>query len=71
MAQIMAKQHTYTYRKRGKICWAKYLRFQPYEAFCGNTFAVHWPPCLPIAKNSWGNFRGTLKNCENRKSLAQ
>ena len=27
--------------------------------------------CLPIAKNSRGNFHGTLKNCKNCKSLAQ
>ena len=26
---------------------------------------------LPIAKNSWENFRGTLKNRESCKSLAQ
>ena len=32
-----------TYRTRGKIRWAKLLRFQPYEDFHGNTFAVHWP----------------------------
>ena len=32
------------YRKRGKIRWAKHSWFQFYEVFCGNTFAVHWPP---------------------------
>ena len=32
------------YRKRGKIRWAKHSRFQPYEVFHGNTFAVQWPP---------------------------
>ena len=26
---------------------------------------------LPKAKNSWENFRGKLKNCENCKSLTQ
>ena len=33
-----------TYRKRGKIRWAKHSRFQPYEVFRGNTFAVQWSP---------------------------
>ena len=32
------------YRRHGKIRWAKHSWFQPYEDFCGNTFAVHWPP---------------------------
>ena len=32
------------YCKRGKMLWAKYSRFQPYEVSCGNTFAGHWPP---------------------------
>ena len=36
---------------------------------------VHWPPVfiiyLYIAKNSQEIFCSTLKNCENRKSLAQ
>ena len=27
--------------------------------------------CLPIAENSWENFRGTLKNRENHETLAQ
>ena len=33
-----------TYRRSGKIRWAKQSQFQPYEVFHGNTFAVHWPP---------------------------
>ena len=43
------------YRRRGKIRWAKHSRFQPYEVFRRNTFAVHCPPVfitysnLPIA----------------------
>ena len=51
----------------GKIRWAKHLRFQPYEVFRRNTFAVHWPLVfitLPKAKNSRENFCGKLKNCE-------
>ena len=52
------------YRRRGKIRWTKHLWFQPYEVFCGNTFAMHWPPVFItylLAKNSWENFRVTLK----------
>ena len=37
-----------TYCKRGNIHWAKYSRFQPYEVFCGNTFAVPWPAVFVI-----------------------
>ena len=36
------------YRRRGKIRWAKHSRFQLYEVFRGNTFAVHWPPVFII-----------------------
>ena len=32
------------YHKQEKIRWAKHSRFQLYEVFCGNTFAVYWPP---------------------------
>ena len=45
--------------------------------FCGNTFALPWPEMLlfSITKErhlySRENFCGTLKNHENRKSLAQ
>ena len=40
-----------TYRKCRKIRWDKHSRFQPYEVFCGNTFAMHWPSVLLV---SWG-----------------
>ena len=36
------------YHKRGKIHWVKHPWFQPYEAFCGNTFAIPWPPVFII-----------------------
>ena len=51
------------YRRRGKISWAKHLRFQPYEVFRGAlATSVHY---LPISKNSRENFCGNLKNREN------
>ena len=60
------------YRRRGKIRWAKSLRFQPYKlSFSRKYFrgalasSVNY---LPIAENSRENFRGKLKN---RESLAQ
>ena len=62
------------YRRRGRIRWAKHSRFQPYEIFRGNTFAVYWPPVFItylLAKNSRENVCGILKNRENRGSLAQ
>ena len=34
--------------KCGNIHYAKYSRFQPYEVFCGNTFAVPWPAVFVI-----------------------
>ena len=37
------KHDSLGYRKWEKIRWAKYSRFQPYEVFHGNTFAVPWP----------------------------
>ena len=51
----------------------KHSRFQPYEIFRKNTFAVQWPPVfiLRIAKNSRENFRDKLKNRENCECLAQ
>ena len=62
------------YRKHGKIRWAKHSWFQPYKVFCGNTYfrgtlatSIYY---LPIAKYSRENFHGTLKNRENRESLA-
>ena len=63
-----------SYRRRGKISWAKYLWFHPYEVFLWKYFhgalvtSVYY---LPIAKNSWENFCGKLKNHENHESLAQ
>ena len=42
--EVIEQQDPQNYRKRGKIRWAKHLRFQPYEVFRGNTFTVHWPP---------------------------
>ena len=39
------------YHRRGKIRWDKHSRFQPYEAFRRNTFAVHWPPVLITYSN--------------------
>ena len=61
------------YHKQGKIHWAKHSWFHPYEVFHGNTFTVPWPAVYysTIAKYSWKNFRGTLKNRENRKGLAK
>ena len=58
------------YHRRGKICWAKHSWFQPYEDFCQGALAtsVHY---LPIVTNSWENFHGKVKNCENHESLAQ
>ena len=38
----------YIYRRQGRIHWAKHSRFQPYEFFCGNTFAVPWPAVFII-----------------------
>ena len=59
-----------TYRRRRKIRWAKHLRFQPYELFRRNTFAVHWPPVFItfLKLKIHGKTRGKLKN---RESLAQ
>ena len=48
MKPLGAKWIMEAYRKRGKIRWAKHLRFQPYKVFCGNTFAVHWPTVFII-----------------------
>ena len=36
------------YRKCVKIRWAKHSWFQPYEVFCENAFAVHWPPVFIV-----------------------
>ena len=58
------------YRKQGKICWAKHSRFKPYEVFLQKYFHDALATSfynLPIAKNSWENFCGTL---ENHESLA-
>ena len=32
-----------SYHRQGKIHWAKYLQFQCYQSFHGNTFALPWP----------------------------
>ena len=49
-----------------KICWAKHLWFQHYEAFCGAlASSVYY---LTIATCSWEKVCGILKN---HKSLAQ
>ena len=54
------------YRRRGKIRWANYSWFQPYEVFCGAlATSVDY---LPIAKNSQENFHSKFKN---HKSLIQ
>ena len=67
--------HCIVYRKHGKIRWAKHSRFQPYEVFRRNIYAMHWPPVfityLYRANNSQENFCGTLKNRENHNNLAQ
>ena len=47
--------------------------FNPMKFFaeiisCALATSVYY---LPIVKNSRENFHGTLKNCENRESLAQ
>ena len=31
------------YRRRGKIHWAKYSRFQRHRSFRGNIFVLPWP----------------------------
>ena len=36
------------YHKQEKIHWAKHLRFQPYEAFHGNTLVITWPAVFII-----------------------
>ena len=60
----------YYYCKRGKIRWARHSRFQPYEFFwkyfCGALATSVYD--LPIATE---NICSTLKNHENRESLAQ
>ena len=61
------------YRKHGKIRWAKHSQFQPLNflwKYLRGVLAIS-VYCLPIAKNSQENFRGTFRNRENRESLAQ
>ena len=36
------------YRRHGKICWAKCVRFQHLQSFRGNTFVLPWPKVLII-----------------------
>ena len=38
----------FMYRKRGKVRWTKHSRFQPYEVFHENIFAVPWPAVFII-----------------------
>ena len=33
-------QENMVYRRHRKIRWAKHSRFQPYDVFCENTFAI-------------------------------
>ena len=66
-----------TYRKRGKIRWAKLSRIPPNVVFHGKTFAVPYncynaiiQSIYNINKDSRENFRGALENHENHESLA-
>ena len=67
-----------SYRRWGKIRWAKYSWFQCHQSFCGNIFILPWPYKYSLFSKikerhlfSWKNFHSTPENSEKCESLAQ
>ena len=66
-----------TYRKQGKICWAKLLQIPPNKVLMGKllwylTFkALKQQSLHNVNKYSCRNFHGTLENREKCETLAQ
>ena len=67
-------ENFYEFYKRGNFHWAKLSRYPQYMDFHGNIFAVQLGTniCLCLELNIHRkNFRASLKDCENHKSLPQ